>query len=431
MKNVLVFPCGSEIGLELHRCLCHSTHFRLFGASSVPNHGRFVYSRYLSLSSIVEDPDFEDLLNGLLIDNAIDYIIPAHDSVVVKLASMQDGGRLKATAIVPGHEVTSICRSKRATYRLLSDVVKTPKVYTLNQFDNAPFPLFGKPDAGQGSRGAELLPDRTAAEEKLRRNPDTIIMEYLPGFEYTVDCFTDKDGNLIFLSGRTRERIANGIAVSCRKADHPELISIGHAINDRLRMRGGWFFQVRENAEGEAVLLEIAPRIAGTSGFQRVRGINLGLLSLYDRMGKNLSVMLPEGLDNLVVDRALSGSYILNYEYKAAYLDFDDTLYRPDRGVNTDLVKFIFQCHNCGIRVVLLSRHIGSLTRALEKHRLAELFDDVIHITDAEQSKADFIEEQEAIFIDDSYAERRDVWERLRIPTFDISSLEALLSDTL
>jgi hypothetical protein len=34
-KNVLVFPCGSEIGLEIHKSLSYSTHFTLVGGSSV------------------------------------------------------------------------------------------------------------------------------------------------------------------------------------------------------------------------------------------------------------------------------------------------------------------------------------------------------------------------------------------------------------
>lgn len=431
MKNVLVFPCGSEIGLELHRSLCHSAHFRLFGASSVPDHGRFAYARYLPISAMVNDPDFEDLFNGLLLANAIDYVFPAHDSVTVKLAAMQDAGRLRATAIVPGYEVAAVCRSKKATYRLLSDVVKTPVVYKQEDFEIAEYPLFGKPDVGQGSRGAVFLPDWRSANEKVRREPNTVVMEYLPGREYTVDCFTDGAGHLLFLSGRTRERIANGIAVSCRLAGHPEFVSIGNAINDRLGMRGGWFFQVRENAVGEAVLLEVSPRIAGSSGLQRVRGVNLGLLSLYDRMGLKVSVMVAEGLEGVESDRSLCESYSVKYRYQAAYVDYDDTLFHPDRGVNGDVVKFIFQCRNRGIRVVLLSRHLGDLDAALSRNRLKELFDEVVHIRDNERSKADFITEPEAVLIDDSFTERRDVGERLGIPTFDLASFGALLSDKL
>ena len=42
MKNILVFPCGSEIALEIYRSLRYSTHFKLIGANSLDDHGKFV-----------------------------------------------------------------------------------------------------------------------------------------------------------------------------------------------------------------------------------------------------------------------------------------------------------------------------------------------------------------------------------------------------
>lgn len=45
--NILVFPCGSEIALELHRSLKFSRHITLFGANSVDDHGKFVFENYI------------------------------------------------------------------------------------------------------------------------------------------------------------------------------------------------------------------------------------------------------------------------------------------------------------------------------------------------------------------------------------------------
>ena len=49
--NVLVFPCGSEIGLEIHAALRHAKDIRLHGASSVSDHGEFVYARYRQIAA--------------------------------------------------------------------------------------------------------------------------------------------------------------------------------------------------------------------------------------------------------------------------------------------------------------------------------------------------------------------------------------------
>ena len=83
MKNVLVFPCGSEIGLEINRALKYSKHFKVFGASSVNDHGKFEFDNYADGVPNVSDDNFIDHINYLVKQYNIDFIFPAHDSVVV------------------------------------------------------------------------------------------------------------------------------------------------------------------------------------------------------------------------------------------------------------------------------------------------------------------------------------------------------------
>lgn len=54
------------------------------------------------------------------------------------------------------------------------------------------------------------------------------------------------------------------------------------------------------------------------------------------------------------------------------------------------------------------------------------MFDRVIHLG-AEEKKSDHIDCQDAIFIDDSFAERQDVARRKKIPVFAPDMVEALL----
>ena len=85
--NVLVFPCGSEIGLEIHRSLRWSNHVEVLGASSVSsNHGKYVYDNYIEGLPYVEDHHFIDMLNSTISAYDIALLFPAHDSVVLKLS---------------------------------------------------------------------------------------------------------------------------------------------------------------------------------------------------------------------------------------------------------------------------------------------------------------------------------------------------------
>jgi transposase len=43
----------------------------------------------------------------------------------------------------------------------------------------------------------------------LKKDSTLLALEFLPGKEYTVDCFTDKNGKLLFAEGRQRIRIYN------------------------------------------------------------------------------------------------------------------------------------------------------------------------------------------------------------------------------
>ena len=422
-KNILVFPCGSEIGLEIYRSLSFSTHFKLYGGSSVNDHGKFVYKNYIGDLPTVHEPDFIEKINGIVDEQSIDYIIPAHDSVVLKLAQEREAGRLKADVVTSSAATCETLRSKLKTYSRFNGIVPTPKVYDREDLAESDLPLFLKPDVGQGSKDVYLAKTSEDIEFYTKKNPSLIILEYLPGKEYTVECLTNKEGKLLFYEGRERVRIQNGISVNTVTVEDKRFKSIADKINQTVGLRGGWFFQVKENTERDLVLLEIAPRIAGTMALVRAKGVNLTLLSLFDRMGYDIDVF--ENTYKIVVDRALENTYQHDIKYGHVYLDFDDLVVLEGK-VNPNVMAFVYQCLNNHIKVHLLTRHKEDLSHSLNKHRLNNIFDDLIWIKN-ENGKYEYIKEKDAIFIDDSFAERKKVHDKLGIPVFDAHMLESLM----
>ena len=67
--------------------------------------------------------------------------------------------------------------------------------------------------------------------------------------------------------------------------ERPDITALARTISNELDLRGPWFFQLRSSAAGVLTLLEVAPRIAGTSAVHRVAGVNFALLALYERSG--------------------------------------------------------------------------------------------------------------------------------------------------
>lgn len=423
MKNILVFPCGSEIGLELYRSLCFSTHFNLYGGSSTDDHGMYVYENYIGSMPFITDSDFIEKLNEVVEKYKIDFIFPAHDSVVLSLAQAKDKKQLKCDVLASPVATCEIARSKIKTYEVLERVLPVPKLYDKDNLSQATLPVFIKPDVGQGSKGTHKAYSQEEVNFYTNQDPSAMVLEYLPGAEYTVDCFTDRNGQLRFVKPRERARVANGISVNSFAVDDDRFLPLAHKLNEAIVFNGVWFFQVKEDVEGELVLMEIAPRVAGTMGLERVRGVNLPLLTIFNAL--NYEVDIIENDYQVAIDRALENSFKHNIKYNHVYIDLDDLIiFRGE--VNTQILAFIFQCRNKGVKIHLVSRHKEVLTQTLEKFRIGQLFDSIELIKD-DTPKSKYINEKDAIFIDDSFTERKEVANTLGIPVFDSHMIEGLM----
>src|SRR5204863_4782695 len=130
----------------------------------------------------------------------------------------------------------------------------------------------------------------------MRSIAEPLLVEYLPGDEITVDCFSDRNRNLIWIGARTRERVKAGITMrSTFLKLTPDIDAIARKLNDGLTLRGPWFFQLRADRNHEWKLLETSCRVAGAMAAQRAKGINLPLMAVQDYLGRSLiSLPIPE-----------------------------------------------------------------------------------------------------------------------------------------
>ena len=451
MKNVLVFPCGAEIGLEIHNALKYSKDFKLFGGSSVDDHGKYVYENYIPNIPFIDDDGLLDFLNDVIDENSIDLIYPSHDDVVLKLSELKDD--LHAEVVVTDDYTSDICRSKKKTYEFFKNEYFTPKTYdiTKNSFNeenikeleekydyypkkdnekspnykNIEFPLFLKPDIGQGAKGVAIANNFEELKHHLTVNPDLVVVEYLPQEEYTIDCFSSK-GELLYCEKRERIRIKDGISVNAITVETEEEIKeIAKIINSKLNFKGAWFFQLKKDKNGEYKLLEIAPRIAGTMALHRNTGVNFPLLTLYEFMGIDVSIIANK--NKLTIDRALTNRFKWEMEYERVYLDFDDTVFFKGR-INTYLMMFLYQCVNEKKEIILITKHVKDINETLRDLKIdANLFDEIINIEKTDEKCRYINNEKPSIFIDDSFSERMKISNTFEIPVFDLDAVESLI----
>lgn len=422
--KILIFPAGAENALEIYNSLKYNIHLDVYGLTGKSDHAKFVYpnDRYIEGNYYINDDNFINRINRLITNLGIDIIIPTHDTVALFFAKYRT--KINAKIVVANYETALIAREKRLTYEKFRDKDFCPKIY--DSFEKIlDYPVFIKPNIGEGAKGVAVVNNYEEGEKSLSNGNDILICEYLPGKELTVDCFTNRKGELLFIGPRTRERVQMGISFHSETISvSDEIGEIAHEINNELSFRGPWFFQVKQDSRGRYKLLEVSTRQAGTMAVYRQLGINFALLGIFDVL--NYDVAILKNNFTLELDRCLHNRYRLNFEYNTVYIDFDDTLIVHGK-VNDLLVRYIYQCINNKKRVVLITKHSLSLEESFKKYRLhSNMFDEIIHINEKEE-KADYINHKDAILIDNYFYERKDVKQKLGIPVFDVDAVEALV----
>ena len=382
-KNVLVVPCATQIGVEQFYSLKFNKNFTLIGAA----HNEFdsLYSNYIQLKYSIEKPEFVKEILQIVKDNNIDAILPSHDEVLYILKNHPELEHL-----IPGSskEIINTCRFKSRTYTKLKTSTelsfRVPQYTIINSG-------FLKPDKGQGSRGS------------LNIDQNYLHCEYLPGKEYTIDCFSNKKNELIYVNPRLRKTVINGISETTSIVVSNELKSIARQVNKIFRFKGPWFFQIKEDNWSNLKFLEIAPRIGGGSNINRLNGINLTLSSLYQHFGFDVEI-----LNQNLVTQVNRKKPKFNLNYETLFVDYDDTF----EHIKTKLLE--------------INKPVVIITRSKVK---VDTIYPTIYVKDNEL-KSDVINQLKKpspIFIDDSFKERKDVFLNCSIPSITPEEINYLI----
>jgi len=421
--RVLIFPCGAENALELHDALANCVNIEVWGATGEERHGWHVFRNYVSDVPFIQEEGFVSAINQLLRKEKIDVLFPTHDTVADFFANHRD--KIECRIIMGDNETVNICREKLRIYRHFEDCPFTPRIYKkLEDVDK--YPVFLKPNIGEGGNKARRAQTRVEVAYAIASEPDLLIVEYLPGEELTIDCFTDRHGVLRFVGPRTRSRIFSGISVNSKTVPlTDEIRAMADEINRRLRFRGLWFFQIKRADDGRFKLMEVCTRAAGTMCVHRQRGVNFALLSVYDAMDMDIEILVNDF--SVEVDRALINRFKLGIDYDTIYLDFDDTLICRGE-VNCQVLQLLYQAVRQGKAVNLLTRHEGDIHKKLDQVKIHPgLFKTIQKLGWNEEKFKMMPPGERAIFIDNAFAERKKVKSQTGMPVFDVDAVPSLL----
>ena len=421
-KKVMIFGGGGYNQILVYFCLKNSLLFHPIMGCSYDNHSTFISNDAIIDLPYTNDEHFVEKINAVIDEQDIQFIIPCHDSAA--LTFMEHEKEFHAKIVCSPLKTTQLCRYKSQTYEALQGTDIIPSIYT---YDSPCFPLFAKDDVGQGGRNAHIIHNEDDLKKIREDGIDYVLCEYLPGNEITIDCFTDRHGALRFVQPRTRSRLINGISAHSETIEYTEEIKhIIEIITSRITFRGYWFVQCKQDKNGKYKLMEISTRFAGTFDLSKSLDVNLPLLALCDF--SEMEIGITPNHYRIQLDKTYIDRYKIDYEYKRVYLDFDDTLVFNREKYNTEAMRFVYQCLNKGIAIVLLTKHAYDIHETMKKIHLNEdIFESIIEVP-ANHMKYEYINNEiPSIFIDNAYAERAAVKKHTDIPTFDVSNFDCLI----
>lgn len=425
--NVLVFSGATYPAMQIIDCLKSCVRYHVIAAASYPNHSEYVCDDTVTNLPFINDPAFLQTFIKLLKKRNVSLVIPTDETIAMVLK--EHDAEIPATIVCSPYETTKLCRYKDLMYEVINGEVYCPIIYkNISEVDS--YPVFIKPISSQGSKGATLI--KSAEELEKVDNLDTyVVSEYLPGEEFTIDCFTNKNRELVFCNPRIRTRLMNGI--TARGHNVPltdEFKTVMEGLNSKVEFRGYWYAQLRRAENGQLKLLEICTRFAGSFAISKGKGINLPLLALSDFSDLAADVVCNDyevECDKTYIDR-----YRLKLNYENVYVDYDDTITKNSgHGINPYVIAYLYQCKNKKKKIYLITRHKDTFNESLDESfsKLGiskDLFDEIIQLTWNQKKSDAIVKTDNSIFIDNSFAERKLVHDTLGIPVFDVCNVDSL-----
>lgn len=222
--------------------------------------------------------------------------------------------------LVSDYEQLTVANDKGKLYQLLHNSgVLTPQFQIANtvaQLENAVHQLgypnnivCFKPCISNGSRGFRIIDENkdefdllfnykptseyitlSKAKEILSKKefPTLLVSEYLPGEEYTIDCLA-QNGKCLLAVPRLRKKMLQGISVAGVVEKNTEIITYCHQIIAQCGLHGPIGIQVKRAYDGSFKILEINPRVQGTTVALLGAGVNMPLLALQAEMGETIN----------------------------------------------------------------------------------------------------------------------------------------------
>ncbi len=238
----------------------------------------------------------------------VGLIVPLTDLDLRCLARQAPRFAEQGCTVMIGTEAdVKMCRDKARTNDLFAENgLGSIRTCPLQEFAEDPFyPCFVKPIRGSASVGTGLIRN----EREMRAHVATygellLVQEYVPGQEYTIDIYRDRQGTVHCVVPRQRLAVRSGEVVKGVTVKDPDLIDAAEKLAGLLGSVWGVFCcQCRRQADGQPRFFEINPRFGGGAPLSIAAGADLPRYLLEEVLGMDISAEKDAFTDNLLMLR--------------------------------------------------------------------------------------------------------------------------------
>jgi len=267
------------------------------------------------------DPQYCDMMLDICRKEKVDIYFPtisAEVSTVSKRKAEFDAIGTKLSISDP--KAVAIANNKLKAYEFLKTKgIPVPKYYGVHNLQDfidgckalgyPENPICLKIVDNSGSRGVRIIDAKrnryqifahekpnsffTSYEDMLsilksvEKLDEMMLVEYMPGNEYTVDLLADH-GKVLYMAGRENVVSLMSIAQESIVAKIDSAYETSKAIVEALGLDGNIGFDFMKDVNGTPVLMDINPRITATVSVIAAAGVNLPYLRIKQLLGEPL-----------------------------------------------------------------------------------------------------------------------------------------------
>ncbi len=276
-------------------------------------------------------PGYFDIVMDIARKEQVDIVMPLHSKELIPFARhrklFEEAGMLLA---VPPLEGLVIANDKIRSFQYMKEMgLPVPETLVTAQVPEAIAFVKARPDMtfvtkfadSCGARGFHVISESPVAgvAPEITVKPDALgtvmdgeteilLQTYLPGKEFTVDMVLN-EGKCVAVYTKECTVMEHGVIRQATIVDREDVSSLCIRFAEALNLSGNIGFDLKCDAKGDPMIIDVNPRITATVALGRYGGLNLPLIGLDCLLGKPQPEKLQTAKTGIRILRQIADFY--------------------------------------------------------------------------------------------------------------------------